>query len=156
MDYQSADSEHVLKRSRPFGIAEEGFAVKSIDFHPAQQILLIEYLDAFDANNSPHESKVLPQKLFIEPVSIRIVEKYPAGEGSDQIKKHIVCPNWLPFGKPLDLQTELTIGFQDHLILGTPASPLRKVLLESSLGDAIILQPQVDIGLKGVSEDDIP
>jgi Zn-dependent M16 (insulinase) family peptidase len=48
-------------------------------------------------------------------------------------------------------------------MLGTPASPLRKILLESGLGEAIIgggvedelLQPQFSIGLKGVSQDDI-
>ena len=31
---------------------------------------------------------------------------------------------------PLNLQTELTLGFMDHLMLGTPSSPLRKLLLE--------------------------
>ncbi|KAH0970293.1 hypothetical protein GBA52_022449 [Prunus armeniaca] len=79
MDYQTADSEHVLKRSRPFGITDEannlpvnmlpvafpnqshgqssyssddlprsvvmtlspGSAVKSMDFHPVQQIILL-------------------------------------------------------------------------------------------------------------------
>ncbi|GAB4828259.1 Topless- protein 4 [Ancistrocladus abbreviatus] len=79
MDYQTADSEHVLKRARPFGISDEvntlpvnilpvaynsqshgqssyssddlprnvlinlnqGSAVKSLDFHPVQQILLL-------------------------------------------------------------------------------------------------------------------
>ncbi|KAG6658615.1 hypothetical protein CIPAW_04G173900 [Carya illinoinensis] len=79
MDYQTADSEHVLKRSRPFGLSDEvhnlpasilpvaytgqshgqssyttddlpktvvmtlnqGSAVKSMDFHPLQQILLL-------------------------------------------------------------------------------------------------------------------
>ncbi|KAL5769032.1 hypothetical protein ACOSQ2_015815 [Xanthoceras sorbifolium] len=75
MDYQTADSEHVLKRPRPFGISDEvnnlsvnilpvaytgqssystddlpkavvmtlnqGSAVKSMDFHPVQQILLL-------------------------------------------------------------------------------------------------------------------
>ncbi|KAK9947528.1 hypothetical protein M0R45_003148 [Rubus argutus] len=79
MDYQTADSEHVLKRSRPFGVTDEannlpvnilpvaypnqshgqssystddlprtvvmtlspGSAVKSMDFHPVQQILLL-------------------------------------------------------------------------------------------------------------------
>ncbi|XP_027066382.2 topless-related protein 4 isoform X1 [Coffea arabica] len=79
MDYQTADSDHVLKRSRPFGISDEannmpvnilpvgfsgqshgqssyssddlpkavvlslnqGSAVKSMDFHPVQQILLL-------------------------------------------------------------------------------------------------------------------
>ncbi|XP_048424911.1 topless-related protein 4-like isoform X2 [Pyrus x bretschneideri] len=79
MDYQTADSEHILKRSRPFGITYEannlpvnmlpvaypnqshgqssyssddlprsvvmtlcpGSTVKSMDFHPVQQILLL-------------------------------------------------------------------------------------------------------------------
>ncbi|KAK8613612.1 hypothetical protein V6N13_101370 [Hibiscus sabdariffa] len=124
--------------------------------------ILSEYLDMFDASTAPNESKVEPQRLFSEPV--RIIEKYPAGEGGDLKKKHMVCLNWLLSDKPLDLQTELTLGFLDHLMLGTPASPLRKVLLESGLGDAIIgggvedelLQPQFSIGLKGVSEEDIP
>ncbi|KAI6681612.1 hypothetical protein NL676_035493 [Syzygium grande] len=55
MDYQTADSEHVLKRSRPFGISDEvnnlpgkHYAChiqqpepRSMDFHPVQQILLL-------------------------------------------------------------------------------------------------------------------
>lgn len=123
--------------------------------------ILSEYLNLFDGSSASNESKVVPQKLFSEPV--RIVEKYPAGEGGDLKKKHMVCLNWLLSEKPLDLETELAIGFLDHLMLGTPASPLRKVLLESGLGEAIVgggvedelLQPQFSIGLKGVSPDDI-
>lgn len=122
-------------------------------------MLCAEYLDMFSASSAPNESKIEPQKLFSEPV--RIVQKYPAGEGD--LKKHMVCLNWLLSDKPLDLETELTLGFLDHLMLGTPASPLRKILLESGLGDAIVgggvedelLQPQFSIGLKGVSESDI-
>ncbi|GFS39992.1 presequence protease 2 [Actinidia rufa] len=117
--------------------------------------------DTFDASSAPSESKIHPQKLFSEPV--RIVEKYPAAEGADLKKKHMVCLNWLLDDKPLDLETELALGFLDHLMLGTPASPLRKILLESGLGDAIVgggvedelHQPKFSIGLKGVSEDDI-
>lgn len=115
----------------------------------------------FDASSAPHESRVEPQRLFSEPV--RIVEKYPVGEDGDLKKKHMVCVNWLLSDKPLDLETELALGFLDHLLLGTPASPLRKILLESGLGDAIVgggiedelLQPQFSIGLKGVSEENI-
>lgn len=122
---------------------------------------MTEYLDMFDASPAPNESKIAPQRLFSEPV--RIVEKYPASEGGDLKKKHMVCLNWLLADKPLDLETELALGFLDHLMLGTPASPLRRNLLESGLGDAIIgggmedelLQPQFSIGLKNVSEDDI-
>ncbi|RWR92530.1 presequence protease 2, chloroplastic/mitochondrial [Cinnamomum micranthum f. kanehirae] len=124
--------------------------------------ILSEYLDLFDASTASNESKVKPQKLFSEPV--RVVEKYPAGDGGDLKKKHMVCLNWLLSDEPLDLETELSLGFLDHLMLGTPAAPLRRILLESGLGDAIIgggiedelLQPQFSIGLKGVSEDDLP
>lgn len=115
----------------------------------------------FEANSAASESAIKPQRLFSEPV--RIVEKYPAGEGGDLKKKHMVCLNWLLSDKPLDLETELTLGFLDHLMLGTPASPLRKTLLESGLGDAIVgggiedelLQPQFSLGLKNVSDEDI-
>ncbi|XP_014520661.1 presequence protease 1, chloroplastic/mitochondrial [Vigna radiata var. radiata] len=123
--------------------------------------ILKEYLDLFDSSLASEESRVEPQALFSKPV--RIVETYPAGEEGDLKKKHMVCLNWLLSDKPLDLETELTIGFLNHLLLGTPASPLRKILLESELGDAIVgggvedelLQPQFSIGMKGVSEDDI-
>lgn len=75
----------------------------------------------------------------------------------------MVCVNWLLSEQPLDLETELALGFLDHLLMGTPASPLRKILLESGLGDALVgggvedelLQPQFSIGLKGVKKDDI-
>lgn len=120
-----------------------------------------EYLDMFDASSAPSESIIQPQKLFSKPV--RIVEKYPAPDGGNLKKKHMVCLNWLLDEKPLVLETELALEFLDHLMLGTPASPLRKTLLESGLGDAIVgggmdsdlLQPQFCLGLKGVSEDDI-
>lgn len=120
-----------------------------------------EYLDQFDSSPASNESKILPQKLFKEPV--RLVEKYPAGDGGDLKKKLMVCLNWLLSEEPLDVETELALGFLDHLLLGTPASPLRKILLESGLGEAIVgggiedelLQPHFSIGLKGVSEDGI-
>ena len=75
----------------------------------------------------------------------------------------MVCLNWLLSEKPLDLQTQLALGFLDHLMLGTPASPLRKILLESGLGEALVnsgvedelLQPQFSVGLKGVSDDKV-
>ncbi|TQE11299.1 hypothetical protein C1H46_003033 [Malus baccata] len=132
------------------------------DDDPTERLpILSEYLDMFNASSSPNESRIQPQKLFSEP--IRISEKYPAGEDVDLRKKNMVCLNWLLADNPLDLETELTLGFLDHHMLGTPASPLRKILLESGLGEAIVgggvdddlLQPLFSIGLKGVSEDDI-
>ena len=76
----------------------------------------------------------------------------------------MVCVNWLLTDTPLDMETELALGFLDHLMLGTPAAPLRKTLLESGLGEALVgggmdddlLQPQFSVGLKNVAEEDIP
>ncbi|KAG2654222.1 hypothetical protein PVAP13_1NG489800 [Panicum virgatum] len=132
------------------------------DDDPKERLrVLSEYLDQFEASTAPNESKIWPQRLFKEPV--RVIEKFPAGEEGDLRKKYMVCINWLLSEEPLDVETELTLGFLDHLLLGTPASPLRRILLESGLGDAIVgggvedelLQPQFSIGLKGVSEDNI-
>ncbi|KAL1831589.1 hypothetical protein ACET3Z_001240 [Daucus carota] len=132
------------------------------DDDPMERLrILSEYLDMFDVSTAPEESIVKPQKLFLKPV--RIVKKYPATEGGDLKKKHMVCLNWLISDEPLDSETELALGFLDDLLLGTPASPLRKILLESSLGEAIVgggvedelLQAQFSVGLKGVSEEDI-
>ncbi|KAJ4849574.1 Presequence protease 1, chloroplastic/mitochondrial [Turnera subulata] len=132
------------------------------DDNPTERLrILSEYLDMFEASSAPTDSTIEPQKLFSEP--IRIVEKYPSGDGGDLKEKHLVCINWLLSDKPLDLETEITLRFLDHLILRTPASPLRKVLLENGLREAIIdggiedelLQPQFSIWLKGVSSDDI-
>ncbi|CAI0556980.1 unnamed protein product [Linum tenue] len=132
------------------------------DDDPSERLrILSEYLEMFGSSSSPSESTVEPQRLFSEPV--RVVHKYPAGDGGDLKKKHMVCLNWLLSDKTLDLETELALGFLDHLLLGTPASPLMKILLDSGLGDDIVgggieddlLQPQFSIGLKGVSEDDI-
>ena len=115
----------------------------------------------FEASPSRDTSKIEPQRLFSEP--IRIVEKYPAARDGDLKKKNMVCINWLLSEKPLDLETQLALGFLDHLMLGTPASPLRKILLESGLGEALVssgmsdelLQPQFSVGMKGVSEDNV-
>ncbi|KAJ4897820.1 hypothetical protein Rs2_24614 [Raphanus sativus] len=132
------------------------------DDDPLQRLhILSEYLDMFEASPSRDTSKIEPQKLFSAP--IRIVEKYPAGRDGDLKKKNMVCINWLLSEKPLDLETQLALGFLDHLMLGTPASPLRKILLESGLGEALVssgmsdelLQPQFSVGMKGVSEDNV-
>ncbi len=56
------------------------------------------------------------------------------------------------------METELAFGFLNFLMLGTPASPLTKALMDSGLGEAIVgggledelRQPVFSIGLKGV------
>lgn len=69
-----------------------------------------------------------------------MVERYAAGEGSEdgEAGKAYVSLNWLLSEEHLDLETELAWGFLDYLLLGTSAAPLRKVLNDSGLGEALI------------------
>ncbi|MCO5572009.1 hypothetical protein L7F22_025760 [Adiantum nelumboides] len=132
------------------------------DDDPNERLRLISaYLEEFEANEAARESEVNFQKLFTEPKTV--VEKFAAGELGDLKKKHMVCVNWLLADTPLDMETELALGFLDHLMLGTPAAPLRKALLESGFGDAVVgggldddlLQAQFSLGLKNVSEENV-
>jgi Zn-dependent M16 (insulinase) family peptidase len=92
------------------------------------------YLDEFEANAASGESEVKVQKLFNEPK--RVVEKYAVGDASENARKHMVAINWVLSDIVLDPETELALGFLDHLMLGTPGSPLRKALMESGLGES--------------------
>ncbi|KAH7404793.1 hypothetical protein KP509_15G043100 [Ceratopteris richardii] len=132
------------------------------DDDPNERLCLISaYLDEFEENEAARESEDKVQNLFTEPRTV--TETYAAGETGDLKKKHIVCVNWVLADTPFDMETELAIGFLDHLMLGTPAAPLRKALLESGFGEAIVgggvdddlLQPQFSLGLKNVSEENV-
>jgi len=132
------------------------------DDNPNERLRIIsEYLNGFEANAAAQESEVKIQKLFTEPK--RVVEKYAVGDGNENGRKHMVAINWVLSDTQLDPETELALGFLDHLMLGTPGSPLRKALMESGLGEAMIgggiedelVQPQFSVGLKGVAEEDV-
>lgn len=64
--------------------------------------------------------------------------------------------NWVLTSEPLDVETELALGFLDYLMMGTAAAPLRKALNDSGLGAAIVgggiddelKQPIFSVGLK--------
>ena len=89
--------------------------------------------------------------------------KYVAGDGAgEEAAKAFVSLNWVLTEEPLDVETELALGFLDYLLLGTSAAPLRKALNDSGLGEALIggglmdelRQPVFSLGLKGVDPAD--
>jgi Zn-dependent M16 (insulinase) family peptidase len=88
----------------------------------------------------------------------RVVGKYAAGDDSGEAAREYVALNWVLSEERLPLETELAISFLDQLLLGTSASPLRKALNDSDLGEAVIggglqdelRQPIFSLGLKGV------
>lgn len=88
-----------------------------------------------------------------------MTSRYAAGDGGDEAPKAFVSVNWLLSESPLDMETELALGFLNYLLLGTSAAPLRKALNDSGLGESLIgggledelVQPIFSVGLKGVA-----
>jgi len=68
------------------------------------------------------------------------------------------------FKGKLDLQINLALSFLNYLIMGTRASPLYKAFVDSGLGSRGIggglydglLQPMFGLGLKDITEEDVP
>ena len=84
------------------------------------------------------------------------------GEGADE-KKAFASVNWVLTADELDLETQVALSFLDYLLTGTSASPLRKAITDSGLGESIVgggmddtlRQPTYSMGLKGVAPADV-
>lgn len=106
----------------------------------------------------PAESSVANQAAFDAPRTV--IAPYPAGE--EDAEKHFITLNW---GLPPDdnPETNLALSILGHILVGTPASPLRKALIDSGLGEDIagpglesdLRQVVFGTGLRGVKADDV-
>lgn len=102
----------------------------------------------------------IPSQPFFETPR-QVVFPYDAGE-EPQDKKNYFTMNWLL--PDTDLETTLGLEVLSHVLLGSPASPLRKVLLESGLGEDLtgsglddsLLQLSFSTGMKGVLPENTP
>lgn len=83
---------------------------------------------------------------------------YDAGEDADG-RKGMLVVNWL-LDEPFDPELNLGLGMLAYILIGTPASPLRKALIDSGLGedlagaglDADLRQMTFSTGLKGIAD----
>ena len=99
------------------------------------------------------DSAVGLQRPFAEPLLVTV--PYAAPEDED---KGMVVVNWLG---PDAMHNEDALAFRmlEHILLGMPASPLRRALIESGLGEDLagqgleteLRQLTFDAGLKGVA-----
>eukprot|EP00877_Chromochloris_zofingiensis_P003328 jgi/Chrzof1/12997/Cz07g15220.t1 len=130
------------------------------DDDPVKRLeILNAYLDEFEAR--PVDSHVETQQLLKEPR--RVTEYYAAGNAEDGEQKAFAAVNWVLSEQHLDTETELALGFLDYLLLGTSASPLRKAMNDSGLGEAVVgggmddelKQPIFSVGLKGVDPSNV-
>lgn len=123
--------------------------------------LMDEYLSEFDDSPESKPGSVIQwqKKTFAEPKSFQ----YPYPAGADQPETHMVMVNWLMNDKPFSPTEDMTLGVLDHLLMGTTQSILRKTLMESGLGAAIVgggvsdelLQATFSVGLKGVEPENV-
>ncbi|MCB0121001.1 MAG: insulinase family protein [Caldilineaceae bacterium] len=127
------------------------------DDDPEQRLkLLDEQLRAFHAINV--DSAVPLQRPFAQPTQSAFT--YAADAETDLHNKNYIQLSWL---LPENEDRSLVMGLSalSYAILGTPASPLRKALTESGLGEDVtggglgtyLRQMVFSVGMKGVAVD---
>jgi presequence protease len=100
---------------------------------------------------------VARQKRFSAP--LRLTRTF-AGK-SEANGKAMATVNWMIDQLP-DAETDLGMNILEHILVGTPASPLRKALVDSGLGEDVagrglddqLLQPMLSVGLKNIDPAD--
>lgn len=122
------------------------------DDPPEERLKLMDqYLAAYESRVI--ESSIPLQPLLRKPVVIR--KPFPSDDADDD--KCFVTLNWA-FPEMTDPLDDMAWHVLAHTLLGTPASPLRKALIESGLGEDIagagledeLRQWYFSTGLKGV------
>lgn len=91
----------------------------------------------------------------------RVTYPFASGDG-DEADRAMITVNWI-VADALDRDTVLALSILSHILIGTPASPLRKALIDSGLGEdlvgggleAEIRQVYFSTGLKGVAPDNV-
>lgn len=128
------------------------------DDDPEERLRFLDsYLKEFD-----RQEIALPieeQPAF--PAPRRTVYHYASGDGDDA-DRAMVAATWV-VGDVLDTEQVMALSVLSHILIGTPASPLRKALIDSGLGTDLVgggLEPDVrqmffSTGLKGVAPQNI-
>lgn len=128
------------------------------DDDPAERLrYLNEWLSAFD--RKPLSAAIDLQQRFAAPK--QFVHAYDAGDGGELTRKGMVMINWL-LDEGNDVEKTLGWMILNHILVGTPASPLRKALIDSGLGedttggglDYELRELLFSTGLKGIAPED--
>jgi len=101
------------------------------------------------------DSNVELQSPFDEPK--KRVRPYMVGEEDETAAKGMISVNWM-LGETKDVDTNYALRILEYILLGMPASPLRKALIDSGLGEDLtgggleteLRQMCFSTGLKGI------
>ena len=124
------------------------------DDDPDERLRLAnDYLKDFDAIHP--DSEIPPQPRFAAPR--RAVHSFMVGEDPDGAPRGMVTLNWL-LSETTDARTNFALQILEYLLLGMPASPLRKALIDSGLGEDLageglgreLREIYFSTGLKGI------
>lgn len=124
------------------------------DDDPAERLRL---LDAClrDFDRAEIDAPVALQPRFASPK--RLVRTYPASDGA---AKAMMSVNWM-LAEIGDVDREFGLSLLTHVLTGTPASPLRKALMDSGLGedaggdfDDGLRQSALGVGMRGIDAAD--
>ena len=117
--------------------------------------ILDAWLNEFDRKEV--DSTIPLQPRFERP--IRETIPYDSGDSGDA--KAYATVNWM-LGEHEDIQTRMSLDILSHILLATPASPLKKALLDSGLGENVtgghedhLRQTTFSAGLKGVQRENL-
>jgi Zn-dependent M16 (insulinase) family peptidase len=127
------------------------------DDDPAKRLeLLEEYFGQFDRIDP--NSDIAVQARWSEPKQLH--ETFAASEDEAGKKSAMVSVNWM-LDEIKDPELMLGLNVLESVLVGTPAAPLRKALIDSGLGEGLtgsgladgIQQPYFTFGLKGIADD---
>jgi presequence protease len=124
------------------------------DDKPEERLkILNEYLKDF--KKIPASSAIVLQGRFKNPSKIEIPFVAETEEG--KIPKGMITVNWM-LSESSDVEKNYALQILTYILLGMPASPLRKALIESGLGERLagvgleneLRQMYFSTGLKGI------
>ena len=134
------------------------FLYGDADENEIMEMMDKEYLSQFNKDVEPVE--VPFQKPFTRTKKLEV--EYPVEEGKDISEQYHLSLNFT-YGKNPDLITVSAINALMDILMSTPASPLKRAILESGLAHDVrvslnigILQPTFSLICKEVKKENIP
>ncbi len=130
------------------------------DDDPEERLRILDaYLHTFQQIEV--DSQIDLQPRWDTPQHVTV--PYDASEGQEGSGRGqgYLTVNWM-LDEHADAETELGWAILDHILIGTPASPLRKALIDSGLGEDLVggglndhlRQMTFSVGLKGIAVED--